>query len=327
MKRMRAGCTLLVALGCTCARAFGGSTELEASVFPPLQLSAVAAASDACAGLAPATDGSSAAVATHRRIASAATDASTDGGLAVTCTGALLAVATGASARCAVHGDSVFTNPAIFERLSHFKDYGVPGTVNDPFNRAAIADGSCRMLNQTGPFEFFHHNQDRVTAVITALAALPATDRPSLFTLSARTALPSACASRTTGFNDLNFYDMHVVAGSVQNWYEALCVPLGLNPDPAFMPQQQALTLGFVCIIACDAGGQTLHTGHLAAIAASDRTAAQAVAGACKEMPWGAGRKDFFSSATSLSELRGRMEPWARATCRCEARRAGQTAQ
>merc|ERR1719253_1089475 len=85
--------------------------------------------------------------------------------------------------RCAMHGDDVFTDAAIFERLSHFKDYGVPGTMHDAFNRAAIVDGSCRMLNSSfyDGFHFFHHT-NRVAAVYDAFQGLPDTSEPSNFT-------------------------------------------------------------------------------------------------------------------------------------------------
>ena len=56
-----------------------------------------------------------------------------------------------------------------------------------------------------GAYDLFHHNQDRVTAVIAALRALPPTDKPSLFTIAARAALPAACASRSVHANDLSY--------------------------------------------------------------------------------------------------------------------------
>ena len=41
----------------------------------------------------------------------------------------------------------VFSEPAIFERLSHFKDAGLVNELNT-VDQAMIADGTYRMLNQ-----------------------------------------------------------------------------------------------------------------------------------------------------------------------------------
>ena len=41
----------------------------------------------------------------------------------------------------------VFSDPAIFERLSHFKDAGLVNELNT-VDQAMIADGTYRMLNQ-----------------------------------------------------------------------------------------------------------------------------------------------------------------------------------
>ena len=54
---------------------------------------------------------------------------------------------------------AVFTGPAVFERLSHFKDVGVPAVIagKDLLNQAMIADGSCRLVENppgTAPVGF-----------------------------------------------------------------------------------------------------------------------------------------------------------------------------
>ena len=77
----------------------------------------------------------------------------------------------------------VFTESAIFERISHFTDHGVPGTLKDPFNRAAIADGSCRAVGMMTSRDTYFGSLARVDKVITAMQGLPGTDRPSYFTI------------------------------------------------------------------------------------------------------------------------------------------------
>ena len=78
---------------------------------------------------------------------------------------------------------STFTDPEIFERLQHFKDNGVPGTVNDIVNQAMIADGTCRLFIEQDGFVFWH-NRDAVIKVINAIKNLPATSHPSNLVLN-----------------------------------------------------------------------------------------------------------------------------------------------
>merc|ERR1740117_2217635 len=134
-----------------------------------------------------------------------------------------------------------FTEADRYERWQHFKDYGVPGTLEDPLNRAAIADGTCRLLSGTEytGFHFWNH-PDRVATVLTALAAAPATDSPSRFTLQATAALTTACATtdlpeedsrasdspdQAGAIDDASTFEVAARAAALDNWYRALCVP------------------------------------------------------------------------------------------------------
>ena len=119
---------------------------------------------------------------------------------------------------------TVWTGPAVFERLQHFKDCGVPGTVDDPFNKSAIAEGSCRAVGYTGESDMFLNHPDRVANVIRAINALPSSDTPSHMVLTAQNGdLLKACDSRSSEHKTLEDYDVTVVSSSIHNWWRALC--------------------------------------------------------------------------------------------------------
>jgi len=86
----------------------------------------------------------------------------------------------------------VFTDPAIFERLCHFKNDGVVNHLN-PVDEAMIADASCRLV--AGDFDGYSlwHNRAASQEIISALKALPPTGKPSHFVLSAQEQLPGLC--------------------------------------------------------------------------------------------------------------------------------------
>ena len=145
-----------------------------------------------------------------------------------------------------------FASPAAsYERLSHFVDAGLPGSVDKALDRWAIADGACRAAGASGASDVVLGAD---MYVIAALDALPATtDGPSRFTRAALAELPPACAraadvAESGGAPFASFLPADAGA-SLYAWRRALCNASW--PDPAYMPQQQALTLGFVCAAAC----------------------------------------------------------------------------
>jgi len=216
---------------------------------------------------------------------------------------------------------SVFSDSACFERWGHFKTYGVPGTIHDPLNRAAIADGTCRLLGDVGPkldgFALWRE-PDRVAAVISALAAAPATDRPSYFVRSTREALILPCSRPARNF-PANF-TLAARASALQNWYHALCAPEN-DPswngvyDPAEEPQQMALTAGFACVVACDGNGRNLSAGAMANLSKNVAAARSSRDAFCKVLPWG--HAGDFSKATSDAELARMAEPLLATPCNC----------
>ena len=215
----------------------------------------------------------------------------------------------------------VFSNVARFERWSHFKDVGVPGTLHDALNKAAIADGSCRMLGpsmlQLDGYALWKE-PDRVEAVIGALSSTPTTTRPSYFVRSATEALLIPC-SQPARPSPANF-STPALAAAIQNWYHALCAPEG-DPswqgafDPAEEPQQMALTVGFACIVACDSNGRDLGAAAMAALATNASTAAAARDSVCTTLPWGSGIN--FADATTVAALAHMASPLLGSPCGC----------
>jgi len=208
------------------------------------------------------------------------------------------------------------SDSACFERWSHFKDYGIPGTVSDPLNQAAIADGTCRLL---GPDNLkldgsaMWNEPARVKGVLAALGNAPKTDRPSYFVRATRESLAIPCS--TPHPNVENNFDVKSVAASLQNWYHALCAPED-DPswedafDPAEQPQQMAITSGLVCIVACDT---KVDADTMASFLQDPQKVRDII---CKTLPWG---KFDFGKATSSAELSRLAAPLRQTPCNCAA--------
>eukprot|EP00164_Ancoracysta_twista_P009471 GFYU01014024.1.p1 GENE.GFYU01014024.1~~GFYU01014024.1.p1 ORF type:complete len:273 (-),score=56.05 GFYU01014024.1:37-855(-) len=239
-----------------------------------------------------------------------------------------------------------FPDASIFERLSHFKDYGIPGTVNDPVNQAAIADGTCRVLGVASQHDgySFWKNPARVKVVLDALKDTPGTDQPSHFTLHALRDVRAAClqdqdtlpkseftytcrqpsSTNVFGFrmtssssSDERQFDVPTVAQSLQNWYRALCdkewaaSPAG---DPAYQPQQMALTVGFYCMTTCECAGLNFSASALDALSEHPQEATDAL---CNS--WSQFDSHRFVGSTTADEIAHRARATLYSTpCHCE---------
>ena len=124
---------------------------------------------------------------------------------------------------------NVYTESAIFERLSHFKNHGVVKHLNS-VDEAMIADGSCRMVRpQLDGFALWQ-DPDTTAQVIEALKdVLPPTGKPSHFVLSAHRVLEDICPMEVTVNTKEEYscrgggHDLKVMAGAMHNWHRALC--------------------------------------------------------------------------------------------------------
>ena len=217
---------------------------------------------------------------------------------------------------------AAFTDAEIFERLSHFKDVGIPGTASDPVNQAMIVDGTCRLFIEQDGYVFWH-NRDAVTDVITAITDLPSTTHPSNLVLTAHEVLPSVCNKTLRTKHAQNYgcrsgaYDLNVMANSMNNWQRALCAPES-DPtwnklfDPAYQPQQMALTTGFMCILACDCNSLDLKRSTFESISQDPENAKNTV---CKTTPWR--EVNFTKGGSDVDVLASLSSPLAKALCKC----------
>ena len=134
-----------------------------------------------------------------------------------------------------VSSANVFSDAAIFERLSHFKDAGVVNHLNT-VDQAMIADGSCRMVRPDGRQAGYSlwHDAAATGAVVEALKeALPPTGKPSHFVLSAHDVLKDVCPPPVPLVDDVEERQDHSCRGgghgaedmtaAMHNWHRALC--------------------------------------------------------------------------------------------------------
>mmetsp|Transcript_10410 Transcript_10410/g.38384 ORF Transcript_10410/g.38384 Transcript_10410/m.38384 type:complete len:218 (-) Transcript_10410:586-1239(-) len=128
---------------------------------------------------------------------------------------------------------------------------GIAMSANDTVDQSMIADGSCRMTtpDPTGldGNALWHYYEGRVKSVLDAISDLPDSSSPE-FAGAARDAIPPKCKIAPQKSNTVDFYDITQLAQSVDNWHTALCAPDGAATEP----WQRAVTVGYVCTVACD---------------------------------------------------------------------------
>merc|ERR1711871_112920 len=170
----------------------------------------------------------------------------------------------------------------------------------------------------------FWHDREAVLSVVKAITDLPSSTHPSNLVLSAHKVLPGVCnrtlqQNRTSDYNCRSgLYDVNAMSTSMNNWQRALCAP-ETDPawnnlfDPAYQPQQMALTSGFMCILACDCNGLAdLKRSTFEAIA-QDRTNAKDIV--CKTTPWR--EVNFTKGGSHVEDFAKLSYPLVKALCMC----------
>ncbi|KAL1498861.1 hypothetical protein AB1Y20_013385 [Prymnesium parvum] len=112
------------------------------------------------------------------------------------------------------------------------------------------------------------------------------------------------------------------VAAALHRWHRALCAPRD-DPswrgrfDPAYQPQQEALTSGLLCIALCDAAARPLPAAAMRNLAqpGAPHAARERV---CEAFPWEPAKFNF-TRATSYEELAALGQPIFQHPCGCGA--------
>merc|ERR1712123_393562 len=186
---------------------------------------------------------------------------------------------------------NVFTESAIFERLCHFKNDGVVNHLNS-VDEAMIADGGCRMVRSQLDGYALWQDPETTAQVIAAHEVLE-----DICPMEAAVNINEEYSCRGGG------HDLEVMAGAMHNWQRALCAPM-IDPewegefDPAYQPQQVALTAGFMCIIACDCNNGMLPAESLANIATDPEITSVIQKLVCSAVPW-----EFVDFAEASSDV------------------------
>lgn len=225
------------------------------------------------------------------------------------------------------------SSSASFERWSHFHDYGVPAVLasNDTLNQAMIADGTCRLgrtsMSTSWDGFAFYRDAERTAHVLNAYQQIRSSSAtPSAFTLDAQERFESACvkkSARVQSNRQCDQISLSSLTGSLDAWHRALCATKddpawGGVFDPAYMPQQMALTTGFVCIVSCDCGNDnttTLTSETMRSFAVNERAAVNARDRLCDTVPFGS--VNFTRDATSVDELTSLTSSLRRGLCAC----------
>merc|ERR1712241_937483 len=220
----------------------------------------------------------------------------------------------------------VFTESAIFERLSHFKDAGLVNHLNT-VDEAMIANGIYRMFHrgEVGSADGYALWKNRLATemVNNATKDLPPTEGPSHFVLTAHEELPKYFPSSPPEDDGYSCWggshNIDDIINAMYNWHRALCAQKedaawnGVY-DPAYMPQQMALTTGFMCIVACDCNQRpTLSLEDFSTDADFAELARDTL---CESIPWG--EVDFHSVGSNTDALAALSAPLTDLPCNCE---------
>lgn len=225
----------------------------------------------------------------------------------------------------------VFTLDGIADRVLQYKQFGLRESGGNLAARAFLADGSCRITADEAfdGYAFWHANPSRVDPVLKVLRKLPKftkDDNQTDWANAAKEALRPVCKidplpdDKT---NSLKLYDnepeqkVRMATSFAQDWYKSVCAMTG--PDPAEEAQQQALDIGFICVMVCDAAGKKLPASSMAKFRDTKFKTQDIVDKMCSGLPWSldSGPAKDLSGINSWNDFASATEVW-RKPCGCQ---------